>query len=221
MTNRTIALDDRLHAYLLEHSLRESEVRRRLREATATHPWSRWQIAPEQGQFMALLAELAGTERAIEIGVYTGYSALCIAEVLPPHGRLVACDISAELTALAIPFWEEAGVRDRIDLRIGPALETLDRMLESAEGGTFDFAFIDADKAAYGAYYERCLDLVRPGGLIVFDNMLWGGRVADPACADEDTLALRELNDILHRDERVSLSLVPIGDGVTVARKRG
>jgi predicted O-methyltransferase YrrM len=220
MSNRSLGLDDRLYAYLLQHSLRENDLQRRLREVTADHEWSRMQIAPEQGQLMGLLAELLGARRAIEIGTYTGSSALCLAQAMGPAGQLVCCDLSAEWTAIGRPFWEEAGVEDRIDLRLGPALETLDELLAEGHAGAFDLAFIDADKENYPRYYERCLDLVRPGGLILFDNMLWYGRVADPQDDDPDTVAIRRMNARLHRDERVSISLVPIGDGLTLARKR-
>jgi predicted O-methyltransferase YrrM len=178
------------------------------------------QIAPEQGQLMALLAELCGARRAIEIGTYTGYSALCLAQALGPEGRLICCDLSAEWTAVGVPFWERAGVRERIELRIGPALQTLDALLGEGQAGRFDLAFIDADKQGYREYYERCLELLRHGGLVLLDNTLWDGAVADPAQQDAETRALRELNAFLHRDQRVSLSLVPIGDGLTLARKR-
>jgi predicted O-methyltransferase YrrM len=220
MSNRTIALDDRLYGYLRDHSLRETGPMRRLRALTMEHELAHMQIAPEQGQLMGLLVEILGAARAIEIGTFTGYSALWIASALPADGRLVCCDLSEEWTAIGKPFWEEAGVRDRIDLRIGPALQTLERLLKRGAAGTFDFAFVDADKESYPSYYEYCLELLRPGGLVLFDNMLWNGSVADPGDQDADTRAIRELNDRLHRDERVSLSLVPIGDGLSVALKR-
>jgi predicted O-methyltransferase YrrM len=220
MSNRTIAVDDRLHRFLLAHSVRETPLMAELREATAGHEWARMQIGPEQGQFMALLVELLGARRIIEIGTFTGYSALCMAQAMPADGRLICCDVSEEWTAIGIPFWERAGVRERIDLRVAPALETLDALIESGAAGSFDIAFVDADKTNYANYYERCLQLLRPGGLLMFDNTLWDGRVADPAEQEPDTLALRALNDLLHDDQRVSLSLVPIGDGLTLARKR-
>jgi predicted O-methyltransferase YrrM len=220
MSNRTLPLDDRLYSYLLEHSLRENPVQRRLRERTLTLEMGRMQIAPEQGQFMALLAELIGARRAIEIGTFTGYSALCVAQVLPADGRLICCDISDEWTAIGRPFWKEAGVAGRIDLRIAPALETLDSLAREIEMASFDLAFVDADKENYLSYYERCLPLLRPGGLLLFDNTLWDGAVADSEDQSADTVALREFNESLHRDERISLSLVPIGDGLTLARKR-
>ena len=219
MSNRTLDLDDRLYAYLLEHSLREDDIARRLRDATAGLEMARMQIAPEQGQFMALLVELTGATRIIEIGTFTGYSALCMARALGDKGKLLCCDLSEEWTAVGLPFWEEAGVANRIDLRIAPALETLDALLNDSREGHFDMAFIDADKTNYLNYYERCLRLVRPGGLLMFDNTLWSGSVADKSVQDADTLALRELNDTLLTDGRVSISLVPIGDGLTLARK--
>jgi predicted O-methyltransferase YrrM len=169
---------------------------------------------------MALLVELLGAERIIEIGTFTGYSALCMAQALPPDGELVCCDLSLEWTDIAQSFWREAEVDDRITLHLAPALETLDQLLKGRAAGSFDMAFIDADKPNYLNYYERCLQLVRAGGLLLFDNTLWGGAVADPRDREPDTLAIRELNDALHRDERVSISLVPIGDGLTLARKR-
>jgi predicted O-methyltransferase YrrM len=220
MSNRTIPIDERLHGYLLEHSLRESDVKRRLREVTASLECSGMQIAPEQGQFMALLVELIGARRIVEIGTFTGYSALCMAEAMPTDGALICCDLSEEWTGIARGFWREAGVEERIDLRLAPALETLDALLAQGREGPFDMAFIDADKANYTQYFDRCLTLVRPGGLILFDNTLWGGRVADPQDRDEDTRAIRALNDRLLGDQRVTLSLVPIGDGLTLARKR-
>ncbi len=220
MSNRTIPIDERLHGYLLAHSLRESEIKRRLRAVTASLEWSGMQIAPEQGQLMALLVELIGARRIIEIGTFTGYSALCMAEAMPADGTLICCDLNEEWTGIARGFWREAGVEERIDLRLAPALETLDALLAQGGEGQFDLAFIDADKTNYTRYFERCLTLVRPGGLILFDNTLWGGRVADPDARDEETRAIRALNERLLGDQRVTLSLVPIGDGLTLARKR-
>ena len=220
MTNRTLAIDDRLYLYLVDHSLRETALMRELRELTQGHAMAHMQIAPEQGQFLALLVELLGAEQIIEIGTFTGYSALCMAQAMPPNGRLLCCDINPEWTAIASDYWERAGVRERIDLRIAPALETLDKLLEDGAAGHFDSAFIDADKTNYLNYSERCLQLLRPGGLLMFDNTLWNGAVADPEDQSADTLALRALNHRLLGDERVSLSLVPIGDGLTLARKR-
>lgn len=220
MSNRSISLNDALYDYLLSVSLRESDLQRRLREETAADPMARMQISPEQGQFMALLARLTGARRCIEIGVFTGYSSLAVALALPAGGMIVACDVSEEWTSVARRYWEAAGVAGRIELRLAPAIETLDTLLAAGAGGTFDLAFIDADKTSYLAYYERSLRLLRPGGLIVVDNTLWSGRVADPEVADADTIALRHFNECLHRDDRVDLAMLPVGDGLTLARKR-
>ncbi len=220
MSNRTIALDEPLYRYLLAHSLRESDTLRRLREQTMGHEWARMQIAPEQGQFMALLAEMIGARRMLEIGTFTGYSALWLASALPPDGTLICCDISEEWTAIGRPYWEQAGVAERIDLRIAPAMETLGQLLDAGGAHSFDLAFVDADKENYLGYYERCLQLLRRGGLVLFDNTLWDGAVADPRRQDTETQAIRELNENLHADSRIGLSLVPIGDGLTIARKR-
>jgi len=220
MTRRSITLTDSLHDYLLSVSLREPELLARLRQETAALQESRMQIGPEQGQFMAFLLRLMGAKRCLEIGVFTGYSSLVTALALPEGGRIVACDVSEEWTAIARRYWREAGVEEKIELRLGPALDTLDQLLGGGEAGRFDFAFIDADKENYLRYYERVLPLLRKGGLIVVDNVLWSGRVVDPEVADADTVALRHFNDALHHDGRVDLSLVPIGDGLTLARKR-
>ena len=220
MSNRTIDLTDSLYDYLLSVSLRETDLQRRLREETAALPMARMQISPEQGQFMALLARLTGARRCLEVGVFTGYSSLAVALALPDDGRIVACDVSEEWTAIARRYWAEAGVAGRIDLRLAPALDTLDALVAAGGAGTYDLAFIDADKTAYLDYYERALLLLRPGGLLMTDNTLWSGRVADPEVGDADTVALRHYNEHLHRDARVDLSLVPIGDGLTLARKR-
>lgn len=220
MTNRTLNLDDRLYAYLLAHSLRETELMRRLREETAQLAESRMQISPEQGQFMALLVELLGVRRIVEIGTFTGYSAMCMAQAMPADGRLICCDVSEEWTSIARRYWREAGIEQRIALRLAPALETLDALLADDQANQFDLAFIDADKANYLEYYECCLTLVRSGGLLVFDNTLWGGSVANPNDQEIDTRAIRALNDQLHADERVSISLLPMGDGLSLARKR-
>ena len=220
MTTRTITLDDRLYDYLLTHSLRETPEMRELRALTAEMSMSRMQIAPEQGQFMALLVELTGARRLIEIGTFTGYSALCMASALPPGGHITCCDVSTEWTDIAQRFWQRAGVYERIEVRIAPALETLDALLGDGAAGSFDLAFVDADKANYPAYFERCLALVRPGGLILFDNTLWSGAVADPTDQSDDTVGIRRLNDLLLDDRRVSISLLPIGDGLTLVRKR-
>jgi caffeoyl-CoA O-methyltransferase len=219
MPSRFLPLDETLYRYVVDHSVREHPAQAGLRDATRDHPRAGMQIGPEQGQFMALLVKLIGARRTIEVGVFTGYSALSVALALPADGRVLACDISAEYTDIGQPFWQQAGVRDKIDLRIAPALETLDAELAGAGEGRYDFAFIDADKTGYDAYYERCLRLLRVGGLIAIDNTLWNGDVARPS-GSADTAALQALNDKLHRDERVDLALLPIGDGLTLARKR-
>ena len=193
---------------------------RRLREETASMEQANMQIGPEQGQFMALLIELIGARSVLEVGTFTGYSALAMAVALPENGALVACDVSEEWTAIGRRYWEEAGVAHKIELRLAPALETLDALLAEGRAGTFDFAFIDADKEGYDAYYERALELVRLGGLIALDNTLWEGKVVDPAATDVDTEAIRAINAKLALDERVTLSLIPVGDGLTLARKR-
>ena len=220
MTLRTNHLSDELYAYLLDVSLRESPVMRRLREETASLEQAGMQIGPDQAQFMALLVELLGARYALEVGTFTGYSALAVALALPDDGRLVACDVSEEWTAIGRRYWKEAGVAQKIDLRLAPAIDTLDGLLAEGRAGTFDFAFIDADKEGYDAYYERALELIRTGGLIALDNTLWEGKVLDAAVTDPDTSAIRALNRKLTGDERVTLSLVPVGDGLTLARKR-
>jgi predicted O-methyltransferase YrrM len=220
MSNRTIQITERLYAYLLDHGVREPEVMRRLRRETASLPGAGMQISPEQGAFMRLLAELIGARRAIEVGTFTGYSALAVALALPKDGLLVACDVNAETTAIGMRYWQEAGVADRIDLRIAPAAETLQGLIDDGQAGTFDMAFVDADKTGYATYYELCLTLLRPGGVLLVDNVLWGGKVADPSVSDEDTLAIRAINRQVRDDDRVSMTLVPIGDGLTLARKR-
>jgi predicted O-methyltransferase YrrM len=219
MTHRSLDVDATLYQYIVDHSIREHPAQVALRAATASHPHAGMQISPDQGQFMALLVRLIGARRTIEIGVFTGYSALSVALALPDDGRLLACDISDEYTRVGRPFWAQAGVAHKIDLRLAPALETLDAELAAGAAGRYDFAFIDADKTGYAAYFERCLQLLRPGGLIAIDNTLWSGAVARPA-QSADTAALQALNAALHHDERVDLSLLPIGDGLTLARKR-
>lgn len=220
MSTRTVSLDERLYDYLLAVSVREPQVLAELREETAQLANAGMQISPEQGQFMRLLAELIGARRTLEIGVFTGYSSLCVAQALPPDGELVGCDVSEEYTAIARRYWLRAGLAQRIRLELGPALTTLDRRIAAGESGSFDFAFIDADKENYQGYYERCLQLLRQGGLIAIDNVLWGGSVADPENQKSSTLAIRALNSLLADDPRVSVSLVPIGDGLFLARKR-
>jgi caffeoyl-CoA O-methyltransferase len=211
---------DAVYEYLISNSLREPPVLRRLREETASHPQVRMQISPDQGQFMALLVQLTGARRTLEVGVFTGYSSLAVALALPADGKIVACDISEEYTSVAQRYWKEAGVDNMIDLRIKPALETLRELLAERRQGTFDLAFIDADKSNYEGYYECTLELLRPGGLILIDNVLWSGRVADPQDNEPDTKALRALNKKLLTDSRVSLSMLPIADGLTLALKR-
>ena len=220
MSNRTLDLTDALYDYLLSVSLRESDALAQLRQETAGHVMSQMQIAPEQGQFMALLLRLMGAKKVLEIGVFTGYSSLCMASVLPDDGQLIACDVSEDYTAIARRYWQLAGVEHKIDLRIAPALETLDALLADGQADTFDFAFIDADKSNYPHYYERSLQLVRPGGLIALDNVLWSGRVADPNETQKRTQRLRDLNQSLHTDDRIELSLIPIADGLTLALKK-
>ncbi len=220
MTSKSVQMDQRLHDYLLRVSLREPPLWRQLREETAALPMARMQIAPEQGQFMALLTRLLGVRHALEVGVFTGYSSLCLSAALPEDGHLVACDISEEWTAIARRYWRAAGVEQKIDLRLAPALQTLDELLAKGRSRAFDLAFIDADKGNYDAYYERSLALLRAGGVILIDNVLWSGQVADPAAQDQDTVAIRALNAKIHDDPRVELSMLPLADGLTLARKR-
>ncbi|MGB7086860.1 MAG: class I SAM-dependent methyltransferase [Phormidesmis sp.] len=219
MSNRTIGLDERLYEYLLSATLRETEVLAQLRDETAEHAQSRMQISPEQGQFMALLVQLIGAKKTLEIGVFTGYSALAVALALPDDGQIIACDIDEECTAIARTYWEKASVSHKIDLRIAPALETLDALIAAGETETFDFAFIDADKSNYDSYYERAFALIRSGGLIAVDNTLWYGRVADPEVQDTRTQHIRALTQKVRDDQRVMMSLVPIGDGLLLAIK--
>jgi caffeoyl-CoA O-methyltransferase len=207
--------------YVRSVSLREPEVLTRLREETAKLPNAIMQISPEQGQFMGMLIRLLGAKLTLEVGVFTGYSSTSVALAMPEDGRIIACDVSAEYTAVARRYWREAGVERKVDLRLAPAVETLDGLLKEGKAGAFDFAFIDADKDNYDRYYERTLKLLRPGGLIAIDNVLWHGKVMDDSVQDADTRAIRALNEKLHRDERVWLSLLTIGDGLTLACKRG
>lgn len=218
MSRRTIEMTEALHQYLLDAAC-EPPVLARLRAETAKLPSAGMQISPEQGRLMALLVELVGARRCLEVGVFTGYSSTVVALALPPDGKLVACDRSEEWTAIARRYWEEAGVASKIELRLGDAVQTLDE-LASGEKGSFDFAFIDADKTGYDVYYERCLELLRPGGLLAVDNTLWGGKVADQSVNDESTRAVRALNAKVRSDARVSSSLVPIGDGLLLVRKK-
>jgi len=212
-------LTDRLLAYVEDVTLREPEALRRVRESSADHPRASMQIGAEQGQFLHLLARLTGARKALEIGVFMGYSSSWIALGLAPGGKLSACDVSEEYTSIARRTWREAGVEDRIELRLRPALDSMDEMLAGGESGSFDFVFIDADKENYIAYYERALRLVRRGGLIAADNVLWDGTVADPADHDPDTEAIRRFNRHLHQDERIALSIATMGDGIALAAK--
>jgi len=219
MSRRTIALTDDLHQYLLDRTLREPKLLAELREETAGMPGAGMQIAPDQGQFMALLVRLSGARRILEVGTFTGYSALVMTLAMPSDGRLVALDISEEYTNTARRYWERAGVADRIDLRVAPALDSL-AIMEAAKEDSFDVAFIDADKENYGRYFDSALSLLRPGGLIMVDNVLWDGAVLKPdADCDDDTLAIKRFNEQLHADERVAISMAPIGDGLTLAVK--
>ncbi len=221
MTKKSIGLDDRLYDYLLAHSLHDTPILRELRDITAGIPMARMQIAPEQGQFMTLLVKLIRAKRILEIGTFTGYSALCMAMALPEDGYLLTCDIDEEATKTARKYWQRAGVDEKIELRTGPAVHTLQEMLETPECGEFDLMFIDADKTRYRQYYELGLQLVRAGGLILVDNVLWNGNVADPGAADPETMAIREFNRMLYRDERVELCMLPLADGLTLAMKPG
>jgi predicted O-methyltransferase YrrM len=221
VSNKSIVLTDDLQQYMVDVGVREAPILARLREETSTLPMHQMQIAPEQGAFMALLVELMDAKRCLELGTFTGYSSLAVAMALPPDGRIVCCDISREWTDIARRYWREAGVDDRVDLRLGPALETLDAMLAAGEANSYDFAFIDARKEEYDDYYERTLRLLRPGGLMAIDNMFQGGDVVDASDGSSDTVAVRALNEKIRRDARVSISLVPIADGLMLARKRG
>lgn len=219
MSTRSIHVDDRVSDYLVNSS-REPDVLKSLRNETAAMPMARMQISPEQGKFLRLLVELVGARRIIEVGVFTGYSSLSMALALPEDGQIIACDVNEEWTSIASRYWEAAGVAEKIDLRLAPALETLDELVAQGASGSFDLAFIDADKENYGNYYERSLALLRTGGLIIVDNALWDGRVADHAVTDHETQAIRALNELASSDPRATSSLIPVGDGVLLARKR-
>ncbi len=220
MSAHTLNLTPALYAYYQQHAFRDTAVLQKLREQTHTMSMGQMQISPEQGQFMALLVELMGAQKTLDIGVFTGYSALCVAEALPEQGRVIACDKNAEWTTIAKRFWEMAGVAHKIDLRLAPAMDTLQVLIAAGEAGTFDFAFIDADKMNYLNYYELALTLLRPGGVIAIDNVLWNGDVADSTVNDDNTLMIRKVNDEVANDQRVTMSMLPIGDGLTLARKR-
>ncbi len=218
--SRYLTMTDELVDYVRKVGTRENEVQRELRAATVGHPGAMMQIGADQGQVMAFLVRLIGARRALEIGTFTGYSALAVAAALPEDGQLIACDVSEEYTSVGRPFWAKAGVAARIDLRLGPALATLDALLSHGEAGGFDFAFIDADKPNYDGYYERCLKLVRKRGLIAIDNVLWSGAVADPKKTSADTKTLRALNRKIQADDRVEMSMLAIGDGLTLVSPR-
>ena len=219
MSSRTIRMNDAIDDYLRRVSLRETDVQRRLREETAALEYAGMQISPEQGQLMRMLAGLIGARRAIEVGVFTGYSALSVALALPEDGELIACDVNEEWTAIARRYWSEAGVASKIRLELAPAVQTLDALIRDGRSGEFDIAFIDADKTSYDLYYERCLELLRRGGLVLVDNVLWSGKVADESDRSEDTVALRAFNAKLRDDSRIELCMLPVGDGLTLARK--
>lgn len=218
--HKNIGLSNPLYHYLLSISLRESQLLTQLRQETTKRRDGTMQIAPDQGQLMALLIQLIGAKNGIEIGTFTGYSTLWMALALPTDGQLIACDVDEKTTAVARRYWQQAGVADKIDLRISPATDTLQQLIASGQNGTFDFAFIDADKPNYPTYYEQCLQLLRSGGLIIIDNVLWGGKVAQPIMQDHNTRAIRALNEFLHQDKRVDISTLGIADGITLARKR-
>ncbi|HBC09537.1 MAG TPA: SAM-dependent methyltransferase [Rhodospirillaceae bacterium] len=220
MTKATTGLDPALYDYILKTTLREPEILARLRRETDSHPRAGMQISPDQGQLLALLVELLGARRVVEVGTFTGYSSLAMAMALPDDGEMVCCDVSEEYTSVARRYWAEAGVEGRVTLRLAPAVETLDALISEGRTGAFDMAFIDADKENYQNYFERCLTLIRPGGLIAVDNVLWNGRVIDPADDSVDTQAIRAFNAGLKNDDRVTISLLSVADGLTLARKR-
>lgn len=220
MGKESLGLDNRLYEYLLSVSLREPEVLTKLRQETSQHSASIMQISPDQGQFMALLVKLLGAKKTLDIGVFTGYSSLVVALALPEDGKVIACDRDPHVTAIARRYWQDAGVAHKIELNLAPALDTLDRLIREGESGSFDFAFIDADKRNYSNYYERALSLLRPGGIVAIDNVLWFGSVVDPQDTDKRTVAIREFNQKLHHDTRVEISMLAIADGLTLAFKR-
>ena len=216
---QTLNLTPELYQYLLSVSLREADILQKIRTESSSHRLAHMQISPEQAQLMAFLLKLISAKKVLEIGVFLGYSSTAMALVLPEDGYIIACDNSAEFTDVARGYWQEAGVEDKIDLRLAPALETLDQLITKGESNSFDFIFIDADKSNYSNYYEKALQLVRPGGLIAVDNVLWYGKVADETVNDKRTNQIREFNQKLANDDRIELSLIPIGDGLTIARK--
>ena len=220
MSSDTLQLTAQLYEYLHKVSLREPEILQQCREETAKHPRAAMQISPEQGQFMSMLVKLLDVRKVIEIGVFTGYSSTAMALAMAEDGHIDACDIDEDFTAIARKYWAAAEVESKIELHLAPALDSIDRFKESGKSNTYDLAFIDADKANYIHYYEGCLDLIRPGGVVLVDNVLWDGYVADPTYDDPDTEGIRKLNLHLHQDERVDISMLPVGDGLTLARKR-
>ena len=220
MTSKSIGLPDDVYDYVFAHGVREPAILARLREETAAHPMAQMQIEPLQGAIFRLLVELLDARSYVEVGTFTGYSSLAVALAMPADGRLVCCDVSEEYTSVARRYWAEAGVADRVDLRIGPGMDSLDALLAEGRENTFDLAFIDADKKSYPGYYERCVRLVRPGGVVALDNVLWGGEIADMTKQDHDTVALRAVNELVRDDERVTEVLLPVADGMTLARKR-
>lgn len=220
MNKKSLGLDNKVYEYLLSVSLREAEVLTKLRQETDRHPMSIMQISPEQGQFMALLVKLLKAKKTLDIGVFTGYSSLVVALALPQDGKVIACDRDPEATAIARRYWQIAGVESKIDFRLAPALETLDQLIAEGEAGSFDFAFIDADKRNYPNYYERALTLLRSGGVVAIDNVLWFGSVADPENTDNRAIAIREFNQQLYQDSRVEISMLPLADGLTLALKQ-
>ena len=220
MSLKSINLTENVYNYLLDVSLREPEILQQLREETATHPMANMQISPEQGQFFAFLIRLLNAKKVIEVGVFTGYSSLCLALALPEDGILIACDTDEVATTIAQRYWQTAGITHKVHLEIAPAQETMDRLLSENEADTYDFIFIDAEKEEYQDYYERALKLVKKGGVIAVDNVLWSGYPADPEKQDKSTVAIRKFNEQLHSDERVTISMLPLADGVTLAMKR-
>jgi len=220
VSTRTIGMSDQLYNYLLSVSVPPDPLWERLRDETTASVGFNMQISPEQGQFMSVLVQMLGVNKALEIGTFTGFSALCVARAMPDQGQLIACDVSEQWTSIAKRYWAQAGLEHKIDLRLGPALETLDQLIAQGHGASFDFAFIDADKENYAGYYERCLRLVRAGGVIGVDNTLWSGAVADPGDNSEDTVSIRALNQLIFTDKRVSACVLPIGDGFSLAFKR-
>jgi len=219
MSKKTLGLSGPIYDYMLSVSVREPQILQRLREETARLPMAMMQVAPEQGQLLSLLVQSLQPKRCLEVGVFTGYSSLSVALALPPDGHITACDVNEEWTSIARRYWEEAGVADKIDLYLAPALQTLDRMIAHGQSATYDFAFIDADKENYQGYFDRALTLLRSGGLIAIDNTLWSGQPADPSVNDSSTNAIRAFNQRLYKDSRVRISLIPIGDGMTLALK--